>query len=409
MSLFPLSIYWSMRRFGFSRLQAAFGGLASCLIATNGLYGLEYGSYVWRGNGMTRSLWGMFLLPFALAQCYVTLREGRGYFWAVLLVAATVLSHACPATWRSARRPVGAAGAPGRSGAESPGDAILAQRGAADPAAAPVGRWSLLLPGPVRAGWRLHEPERLGAPGKYDSYGAAWVLGALAKGQLLDYGRFPSLTLLAAAGLVICLWRRPRAALSRPRGADAPLAAALFRPAHMGRAAGPAAHEPRSPSAPADHGVSPGRHVPDRHRLGAPWSWGLPAGPPHLARAHRPDRAPALPRLPGAGRLSGPEPAWMAGARPRTPRRRKTWRRWKRQSPRSTGPSLCRAEDEVGEETTKSARCPCTPCLPGPGWMSWASCTSRSRSTRMSCPSSMTPCSNNSTYTISGMSSRPTV
>jgi hypothetical protein len=77
LSLFPLSIYWSMRRFGFSRLQAAFGGLTSCLISTNFLYGLEYGSYIWRGSGMYTMLWGMFLLPPALAQCYVTLREGR--------------------------------------------------------------------------------------------------------------------------------------------------------------------------------------------------------------------------------------------------------------------------------------------------------------------------------------------
>ena len=93
LSFFPLAIFWSMRRFGFSRLEAAFGGSASCLIATNGLYGLEYGSYVWRGYGLYTQLWGIFLLPIALAQCYVTLREGRGTFWSVLLVAATVLSH----------------------------------------------------------------------------------------------------------------------------------------------------------------------------------------------------------------------------------------------------------------------------------------------------------------------------
>jgi hypothetical protein len=44
-------------------------------------------------------------------------------------------------------------------------------------------------------------------PGKVDSYGYAWVLGALVKGELFDFGRPPVLTLLAAAGLATCLWR----------------------------------------------------------------------------------------------------------------------------------------------------------------------------------------------------------
>jgi hypothetical protein len=93
LSLFPLSIYWSMRRFGFPRLAAASGGLVAPLIATNGLYGLEFGSYVWRGSGLYTQLWGMVPLPLALAQCYATLRTGRGHVWAVLLLAVTVLSH----------------------------------------------------------------------------------------------------------------------------------------------------------------------------------------------------------------------------------------------------------------------------------------------------------------------------
>ena len=74
LSLFPLSVYWSMRRFGFSRLVAALAGLVASLLATNGLYGLDFASYVWRGYGMYTQLWGMLLLPPALAQGYATLR-----------------------------------------------------------------------------------------------------------------------------------------------------------------------------------------------------------------------------------------------------------------------------------------------------------------------------------------------
>ena len=35
----------------------------------------------------------MMLLPLALAMSYRTLREGRGYLWAVLLLSATLMSH----------------------------------------------------------------------------------------------------------------------------------------------------------------------------------------------------------------------------------------------------------------------------------------------------------------------------
>ena len=128
------------------------------------LFGLEYSSYVWRGYGLYTQLWGMFLLPIALAQCYVTLRDGRGYFWSVLLVAAMVLSHLF-------------------SGYLVLGSivllALLVRLGEARPAPRRrharrsaarlllllllVAAGYLLFRGPVRPGRRLQEPERLGA------------------------------------------------------------------------------------------------------------------------------------------------------------------------------------------------------------------------------------------------------
>jgi hypothetical protein len=67
LSLFPLSVFWSLRRFGFSSMPAALAGLAPSLVATNGLYGFDFSSYVWRGSGLYTQLWGMVLLPLALA------------------------------------------------------------------------------------------------------------------------------------------------------------------------------------------------------------------------------------------------------------------------------------------------------------------------------------------------------
>ena len=93
LSLFPLSIFWSLRRFGFDRLVAAMGGLVASLTATNSLWGLGFEGYVFRGWGLYSQLWAMVLLPPALAQGYRVLQEGRGYSWATLLLAATLMSH----------------------------------------------------------------------------------------------------------------------------------------------------------------------------------------------------------------------------------------------------------------------------------------------------------------------------
>ena len=92
-SVFPVSIYLSMRRFGFDRIIPAKGALVSSLATTNGLYGFDFRSYIFVAWGLYAQLWAMVLLPLALVMSYRTLREGRGYLWAVLLLSATLMSH----------------------------------------------------------------------------------------------------------------------------------------------------------------------------------------------------------------------------------------------------------------------------------------------------------------------------
>ena len=91
--LFPLSVYGAMRRVGFGPLPAVLAGLAAPLLATDGLYGFDFGSYAWRGFGLYTQFWGMALLPPAVAEGYVTLRTGRGYFRSTLCLGATLLAH----------------------------------------------------------------------------------------------------------------------------------------------------------------------------------------------------------------------------------------------------------------------------------------------------------------------------
>ena len=63
LSLSPLSIYWSIRRFGFDQLSTAMGSLVASLVATAGIGGLSFASYVFQGWGVYTQLWAMVLLP----------------------------------------------------------------------------------------------------------------------------------------------------------------------------------------------------------------------------------------------------------------------------------------------------------------------------------------------------------
>lgn len=200
LSFFPLSVYWSMRRLGFSRVTSSIGGLLAPLIATDGLYGFDYNSYVWRGWGLYTQLWGMILLPMTIAQGYVTLKSGKGYAWTVLLLAATIMCHLIygyMAIWSllllillnpSLRKMV----LRGQRLTLVLGLTALVVAYFAVP---------LWLDGAYNnhSVWELKE--------KFDSFGAGPVLGKLFSGDLLDFGRFPSMTILLALGVAACLWR----------------------------------------------------------------------------------------------------------------------------------------------------------------------------------------------------------
>src|SRR5690606_24853386 len=90
---FPVTVYWSLRQLEFSRPAAGAAAALAPLLSTGYKVGLEYDSYVWRGFGMYTQLWAMHLAFLSLALVYRTLRDGRGYFWAVLALSAVVLSH----------------------------------------------------------------------------------------------------------------------------------------------------------------------------------------------------------------------------------------------------------------------------------------------------------------------------
>jgi hypothetical protein len=191
---FPLTVYWSMRRLGFSAVAGAVGAAASTFFSSNHGYGLEYGSYIWRGFGMYTQLWAVHLSFITLASLYRLLDQGKGYVAAIITCSILFLSHliyayiiavAALVLWLV---PLNRANWFPR----------LTRLAVTAVLAAVISSY-LWLP------WLYFKAYMGVSPylqrWKYDSFGAGNILSWLANGDLLDYGRLPVLTILVALGI----------------------------------------------------------------------------------------------------------------------------------------------------------------------------------------------------------------
>ncbi len=92
MVLFPLTVYWSMRRMEFSSVAAAVGAAFCSTISSRIEYGFDYQSYIWLGYGMFPQLCSMHLMFIAVACLRRVLERSRGVAAAILSSSAIVLS-----------------------------------------------------------------------------------------------------------------------------------------------------------------------------------------------------------------------------------------------------------------------------------------------------------------------------
>jgi hypothetical protein len=200
---FPLTVYWSMRRMGFSPVASALAAAASPLLSGAFRFGFEFDSYIWRGFGMYTQLWAMHLSFISLACAYRTINLGRGYVWAILALSVLVLSHLLYAYMMAITLVlvviVGA-----RRATIVPRLARLAIIGGTM-AAITVYQW---LPWISTSQFLSTNPYL--EPFKLDSFGAPAILGWLFTGELLDHGRLAVLTVLLLIGIVAALIYRSR-------------------------------------------------------------------------------------------------------------------------------------------------------------------------------------------------------
>lgn len=192
LSLWPISVYVSARAFGGDRLAAAASAaMAPFLVSATGV-GYEQHAYLWTGYGVWTQLWASSTLPLAWGFSWRAIRDGRGYFKAVLLTALTVALHF-------------------ETGYLALSVLLVWPLVAGRPLAARVRRAALLLGGSLLASawvivplldqrnWAaINEPVQ--HTGLVNGYGARQVIDWLISGQLLDHGRLPVVTVFAALG-----------------------------------------------------------------------------------------------------------------------------------------------------------------------------------------------------------------
>lgn len=200
---FPLTVYWSMRRLGFSAVAGAIGAAAATLLSSNNRYGFEYDSYVWRGFGLYPQLWAMHLFFITLACLHRVLNRGAGYAAAVVASVLLFLSHLIYAYMMGLMALVLFANGLNRANARR-----RAARFAVLGILVALTTAYFWLPFLLFKAYLNASPylERW----KYDSFGARDILTWLMNGDLLDYGRLPVLTVLLAIGVASALFARTR-------------------------------------------------------------------------------------------------------------------------------------------------------------------------------------------------------
>ncbi|KKR88289.1 MAG: hypothetical protein UU37_C0007G0006 [Candidatus Gottesmanbacteria bacterium GW2011_GWA2_41_12] len=92
-SLIPLSVFWGIKVLGLSWITAGLGALFAMHISTDGLYGIDVVSWLWRGYGLSSQLFSVITAPLALAFTYRYLSDNKYFKPALLFTVLSVAGH----------------------------------------------------------------------------------------------------------------------------------------------------------------------------------------------------------------------------------------------------------------------------------------------------------------------------
>lgn len=198
---FPIPVYLGMRALGLARTSAVAAGVLSLWIKTNYLHGHDFESYVWQGLGQYTQIMGGWIFPLAIGHGCASLRDGRGYARAAILLGLTFLCHLAIGYMAFIAVGLFALVTP----REIPRRLIRLALVAGVSIAA-----SLYVVVPVFSDFAYYNVSTLVPVWKYNSFGHGVIFPWLFRGELFDYARLPVVSLLVGIGFVVTALRARR-------------------------------------------------------------------------------------------------------------------------------------------------------------------------------------------------------
>ncbi len=228
LSLFPLSVFLALRVIGLSWMPAGVGAVFATHLSTDGLYGIDPPSFLWRGYGLSSQLFAMIWFPLAIAYAYRylmnlgafgrapsknTLPEGSlltgSVFGAIVFLTATTAGHLGIGMMAFLTIAMLALAPSLRAALDADWKGVISPL-------LPTGKRLVLLfgcTGLILAYWIVpillhgdyHNISFWDPVWKFDSYGARDTIIRLLNGELFDFGRLPVLTYIILFATLVSL------------------------------------------------------------------------------------------------------------------------------------------------------------------------------------------------------------
>lgn len=218
--ILPLSLFLAFRIMGLPWITGGFAALLASQISTDGLYGIDPSSFLWRGWGLSSQLFALIWFPLAIATCIRSLSEekkSRGYriytILSVFFLLTTTMGHLgigmmafmsiaviCmtptfmgiigQGKWKETA---------GRIWTGFKQTCIICL-----PVLILLSYWIL----PTVTDGVYHNISVWDPVWKFNSFGVTEVMTKFVNGEVFDFGRLPIFTLLVIVGIFVCFLKR---------------------------------------------------------------------------------------------------------------------------------------------------------------------------------------------------------
>ena len=208
LSLFPLSLFIAFRILKFPWLTAGIAALFASQISTDGLYGIDQSSFLWRGWGLSSQLFALFWFPLAIASIIQWTKDStrKLYICSIVFLVLTTVGHlgigmmtflAIPIICLTPTIIIVAEKEEKRQIIESLIRGVKQTVFLAIPPLLILSYWIV----PAFLNNNFHNISVWDPVWKFNSFGAKEAVTMFVNGTLFDFGRFPMFTILVFIGL----------------------------------------------------------------------------------------------------------------------------------------------------------------------------------------------------------------